>query len=52
MAAKLAILKILSHPKGKNHVPWWNEECKKAIKERNKAYKEAKNTVNSEALMK
>lgn len=36
----------------KNLVPWWNEECKTAIKKRNKAYRKAKIAKNSEDLMK
>lgn len=39
MAAKLAIPKISGHLKGFTHVLWCNKECKKAIKERYKAYK-------------
>lgn len=50
-AAKMAIPK--SKPKIINKiVPWWTKECRKAIKERNKAFKKMKTTHNFQNLMK
>ncbi len=30
---------------GKKAVPWWNKECSKAVRERNKAMKKARKSV-------
>lgn len=37
--------------KGKTNVPWWNEECSGAIKDRNRAFKRLRTTLTMNNLM-
>lgn len=49
-AAEGSIPKVEGHGK-KKAVPWWNEECSKSIKSRNKAFKVLKRTLTPEAVI-
>uniref|UniRef100_A0A8C2Q875 Reverse transcriptase n=1 Tax=Cyprinus carpio TaxID=7962 RepID=A0A8C2Q875_CYPCA len=50
MAAEEAIPKTRSRANRKL-VPWWNEECQQAVRDRNKAFRKLKRTHNVQHLM-
>lgn len=49
-AAVLSIPKITTKGR-KKVVPWWNEECSRAVKELNKAFRMLKKNVSQENVM-
>ena len=45
------LLKTTNQYKHKNPIPWWNEDCNQAIKERNKSYNRLRKTLDNQDLI-